>query len=84
MLPLLALPIVLILSGCPDGGGGRGGFEGTGSTSAVLYTANDGSNTLSGFRIGGGGLLTATTPASFSTGGTSAEWVAISPNSCIG
>lgn len=71
--------MVFLLTGCPDGGGSGGVFEGTGSTSHVVYTANGGANTLSGFMIGTAGALTATTPATFSTGGTNSEWVAVSP-----
>ncbi|MDX2253811.1 MAG: beta-propeller fold lactonase family protein, partial [Nitrospira sp.] len=76
----LTLPMVFALSGCPDGGGGNGGFEATGSIPNVVYTANGGSNTLSGFTIGTAGALTVTTPAIFSTSGSNNEWVAVSPN----
>lgn len=80
LLPFLVPPILLVLAGCPKGGGGSGGFEATGSTPSVVYTANGGANTLSGFTIGTAGALTATTPATFSTSGSNTEWVAVSPS----
>jgi 6-phosphogluconolactonase (cycloisomerase 2 family) len=70
----LALPL-LLLTGCPQGGGGEGGFQGT---AAIIYTANDGSNTISGFTIGTGGALSATSPATFATNNT--EWLTVSSN----
>lgn len=74
-LSWLALPVLLLLGGCPKGGGGDGGFQGTAS---VLYTTNDGSNTISGFTIGAGGALSATSPATFGTNNT--EWLTVSSN----
>ena len=80
-LSWVALPCVLFLTGCPgDGGGGGGGNEGTGTIPAVVYTANDGSNTVSGFTIGAGGVLAATAPATFATGGTNTQWMTVSAN----
>lgn len=79
----LTITMMFFLAGCPDGGGGNGGFGGTGNAPAILHTANNGSNNISGFTIGSGGVLPATTPATFLTGGTSAEWIAVSPNGQI-
>jgi len=78
-LSCLALSMMVFVVGCPDGGG-SGGNEGTGIIPAVVYTANDGSNTVSGFTIGAGGVLTATAPATFATGGTDTQWIAVSAN----
>jgi hypothetical protein len=49
----LAVPTVLLLAGCPGGGGGSGRVQESGGASAVVYTANNGSNNLSGFTIQG-------------------------------
>jgi 6-phosphogluconolactonase (cycloisomerase 2 family) len=69
------MPILLLSAGCPAGGGGDEGFQGT---AAVLYTANGGSNNISGFTIGGGGVLIPTSPATVGTNNT--EWLTVSPN----
>lgn len=74
-LSWFALSLLLLLTGCPESGGGDGGFQGT---AAVLYTANDGSNTISGFTIGAGGVLSATSPATFGT--NNPEWLTVSSN----
>ena len=76
--PWLMLPVLPLLAGCPSGGGGDGVFEGTGVAPAVVYTANSGSNTVSGFTVGAGGSLLPTTPATVTT--NNAEWLTVSPN----
>lgn len=70
----LVVPAVMLFAGCT--GGGNGGLESTNATSAVLYTANDGSNTVSGFTIGTGGALTATNPATVSV--NNSVWLTVS------
>ena len=48
----LALPVALLLSGCPAGGGGDGGFgNGGGISSRIAYVANSGSNNVFGYMI---------------------------------
>lgn len=80
MLSWLALPMLLLLSGCPEGDGGPGGTtEGT-SAPAVAYVANNGSNNVSGYMINlATGALVAATDLPFAAG-TNPTAVAVSPN----
>ena len=72
---------LFLLTGCPsDGGSGGVNITLGGTAPPVVYTANGGSNTISGFTIGTGGVLTPTLTPSFPTGGSTSEWVAVSPN----
>ncbi|NGZ11908.1 MAG: hypothetical protein CV088_21500, partial [Nitrospira sp. LK70] len=85
-VPYLILPIVLLSAGCPDGGGGDGGVEGTAPISVAvspngsfLYVGNRGLNSVSAYRIGGSGELTPITGSPFPAG-TNPGAVTVSPN----
>ena len=59
MLSGLMLPMLLLLSGCTGGDGGPSGIrEGAISSSGPVYVANSGSNNVTAFTIGTGGVLT--------------------------
>ena len=84
--PWLALPL-LLLAGCPDGGGGEdGGFEETAPTGVAvspngsfLYVSNRGLNNVSAYTIGGAGALTPITGSPFPVG-LNPSAVTVSPN----
>jgi len=74
----LALPFLLFLSGCPDGGGGGLGFESAGIQ--VAYVANSGSGDVSAYTINPAtGALTAV-GSPVALGGASPSSIAVSPN----
>ena len=73
----IALPFALFLTGCPDGGGGEGGF---GSGAQVAYVANSGSNDVSAYTISPTtGVLLAVAGSPFAAG-TTPNAVTVSPN----
>jgi 6-phosphogluconolactonase (cycloisomerase 2 family) len=73
----VALPLMLLLSGCADGGGGDGGFD---SGIQVAYVANSGSNDVSAYTISSTtGALTAVVGSPFAAG-TTPNAVTVSPN----
>src|SRR5689334_8557920 len=80
-LLLLIAVAALSLTACPGGGdgGSDGGSLGT-TAPPFLYVANSGSANVSGFSIGAGGFLNSSSPATFPTGGTTPNWIAVSPN----
>src|SRR3990167_2114526 len=52
MLPGFALPMLLLLSGCPGGDGGPGGIrEGSATSTALVYVVNQGSANVSAYTI---------------------------------
>ncbi len=76
----LALPVLLLLGGCPEGGGGDGGFgNGGGISSRIAYVANSGSNNVSGYMIATTGALTTIGGSPFS-GVTAPSAVTVSAN----
>ena len=76
----LALPVALLLSGCPEGGGGDGGFgNGGGISSRIAYVANSGSNNVFGYMISTNGALTTIIGSPFS-GVTAPSAVTVSAN----
>ncbi|WHZ29674.1 MAG: lactonase family protein [Nitrospira sp.] len=84
--PWVMLPILLLLAGCPNGGGGNGGFGDAAPSGVVispngsfLYVSNRGLDSVSAYTIGGGGALTPITGSPFPAG-TSPSAVTISPN----
>lgn len=79
-LSWLALPALLLLGGCPEGGGGDGGFgNGGGISSRIAYVANSGSNNVSGYMIATTGALTTIGGSPFS-GVTAPSAVTVSAN----
>ncbi|THJ18775.1 MAG: lactonase family protein, partial [Nitrospira sp. CG24B] len=78
----LALPL-LLLTGCPSGGGGDGGFgNGGGISSRIAYVANSGSNNVSGYMIATTGALTTISGSPFS-GVTAPSAITVSANSAF-
>lgn len=75
----LTLAMPLLLTGCPDGGGGGGIGEGTAAPS-IVYSSNQGSNDVSGYTINTTtGALTAVAGSPFPAG-TTPSAVTVSPN----
>lgn len=72
----VAVPLMLLLSGCADGGGGEGGF---GSGAQVAYVANSGSNDVLAYTINAatGALVSAGT---FPLAAGTPSSIAVSPN----
>ena len=78
--------MMLLLTGCPEGGGGDGGCrEATLSNVAVspngsfLYVSNRGLNSISAYTIGGTGALTPITGSPFQAG-TNPSAITVSPD----
>jgi 6-phosphogluconolactonase len=84
MLSGLALPILLLLAGCPgSGGGGAGGFEGT-VAAGIAYVSNSGSNDVSAYTINTTtGALTPVAGSPFPAGGTSPQAVTVALNGTV-
>ena len=80
MMSGLMVPLLLLLSGCTGGDGGPAGVrEGT-AAPAIVYVANNGSNTVSGYTINATtGALVAATGSPFAAG-TNPAAVAVSSN----
>lgn len=80
--PRLTFPILLLCAGCPDGGGGDGGFGTPGTTSRV-YVVNRGSDDVSGYTMSTStGALTAIPGSPFS-GVTDPTAIVVSPNGSL-
>ncbi len=73
----IVLPMMLLLAGCADVGGGDRGFE---SAAQVAYVANSGSNDVSAYTVSSTtGVLTAVAGPPFAAG-TTPNAVTVSPN----
>lgn len=86
VLPTWLLPLVLLLSGCGDGGGDGGGFGGVGGTlggagtTSILYVTNSGSNNVSGYSINATSGILAAIPGSPFSNVSSPSAMAVSSN----
>ncbi|MBY0248668.1 MAG: lactonase family protein [Nitrospiraceae bacterium] len=74
----IALPLALLLTGCPDGGGGEGGFGG--GTVPVAYVVSSGPNEVQAYTVNGttGALTVVGSPVALGAAAPTA--IAVSPN----